>query len=83
MWRLIVTLLLFYIIPLALAASLLLSLHRYFSAKSKNKKNPGTYSPEEMGKRKLIMCVCVTITAILAAIALGFMGLLFLAVAFM
>ena len=59
------------------------SLYKYLSAKKANKKVPGTISEDELKRRKTMLIVTSVIAAVLVAVIIGFIGLLFLAVAFM
>ena len=74
---------LFFSIPIILIALLGISVYRYVSAKKQNKAAPGTFSDDEIKKRKIMLIVLSVITAVLAAIVIGFIVLLFMAVAFM
>ena len=58
-------------------------LYKYLSAKKANKKAPGTVNDEELKRRKTMLIVTSVIFAALVAVIIGFIGLLFLAVAFM
>ena len=74
---------LFFSIPIILIALFGISVYRYVSAKKQNKVAPGTFSDDEIKKRKIMLIVLSVITAVLAAIGIGFIVLLFMAVAFM
>ena len=74
---------LFFSIPIILIALFGISVFRYVSAKKQNKAAPGTFSDDEIKKRKIMLIVLSVITAVLAAIVIGFIVLLFMAVAFM
>jgi len=74
---------LYYIIPAAALIFFGISLFRYCYAKHKNKRTPGTYSPEQMNSRKIFLIVASIIAGILAVVVLAFIGLLMMAVAFM
>ncbi len=74
---------LFFSIPAILIVLFGVSLYRYFSAKKQNKATPGTYSLEEMAKRKLMLIISSVMAGILAVVVLGFIGFMFMAVAFM
>jgi len=74
---------LFFSIPIILIALFGISVYRYVSAKKQNKVAPGTFSDDEIKKRKIMLIVLSVITAVLAAIVIGFIVLLFMAVAFM
>ncbi len=73
----------FFAIPVILIALFGISLYRYISAKKQNKAVPGTFSDSEIIKRKTMLIVLSVIAGILAIIVVGFMALLFMAVAFM
>lgn len=74
---------LFFAIPAILIVLFGVSLYRYLSAKKQNKATPGTYSLEEMTKRKLMLIISSVVAGILAVVVLGFVSLMFMAVAFM
>ena len=74
---------LFFAIPAIIIALLGVSIYRYVSAKRKNKLTPGTVSAEEMKKRKILLIVSAIIAGALVIVVIGFIALLFLAVAFM
>ena len=74
---------LFFGIPAVLFVLFGVSLDRYKTAKEENKQNPGTYSPEEMKKRKMMLIIASVIAGILVAVVIGFIALMFMAVAFM
>ena len=74
---------LFFGIPAVLFVLFGVSLYRYKTAKEENKQNPDTYSPEEMKKRKMMLIIASVIAGVLVAVVIGFIALLFMAVAFM
>jgi len=74
---------LYYIIPAAALIFFGISLFRYHYAKYKNKRAPGTYSPDRIRSRKICLIVSAVIAGILAVVVLAFIGLLMMAVAFM
>lgn len=74
---------LYYIIPAAALVFFAISLFRYHYAKHKNKRIPGTYTPEQMKSRKICLIVSSVIAGIMAVVILAFIGLLMMAVAFM
>lgn len=74
---------LFFAVPIITLICFAVSLFRYLHAKKVNKKIPDTFSTEEIKNRKILLIVFSTITGVFAAIVLGFIGLLFMAVAFM
>ncbi len=71
----------FFAIPIFALLVFALSLHSYVSAKNKNKTEPGTFSDEELKKRKTTMIVSAVVAGVLVAIVMGLMGLLVIAVA--
>ncbi len=74
---------LFFGIPAALVILTGVSIYRFVSAKKKNRQEPGTFSEEEIRKRKIAMIVLCVMTGVLAAIVIGLIALLFMAVAYM
>ena len=74
---------LYYLIPVSAAVFFFVSIFRYVLAKRKNKKMPGSYTPEQMKSRKICLIVSSVIAGILALVVLAFIGLLMMAVAFM
>lgn len=80
-WNL--TQLFFYGIPLAAIVFFVVSVYRYVKAKRANKRQPGTFSEEEVNSRKLCMIVSSVIMGILVLIVVGLAVLLFMAVAYM
>lgn len=73
----------FFAIPIVLIALFGICLYRYLSAKKQNKAVPGTFSDAEIKKRKIMLIVLSVIAGVLAAIVIGFIALMFMAVAFM
>ena len=73
----------FFAIPIILMVLFGISLYRYVSAKKQNKVAPGTFSDVEIKKRKIMLIVLSVIAGVLAVIVVGFLALLFMAVAFM
>ena len=69
--------------PILLIAFLVLSIGRYKSAKKANQKEPGTFSEEEMKKRKLFLIVMVVIALVMAAISVGFIIVVANSIAYM
>ncbi len=74
---------LFFAIPIALLIFLGISIYRYVSARKRNARNPGTFSPSEMKTRKIILIIVSVLAGVFLAIVIGFIALLFMAVAFM
>ena len=73
----------FFACPIVLIALFLISADRYVSAKKQNKAAPGTFSDAEIKKRKITLIVLAVIAGVLAAIVIGFIALMFTAVAYM
>lgn len=73
----------FFAIPIVLIALFMISADRYVSAKKQNKAAPGTFSDAEIKKRKIALIVLAVIAGVLAAIVIGFIALMFTAVAYM
>ena len=74
---------LFLWVPAILIVLFFISLFRYFSAKGKNMEAPGTFPPEEMKRRKIMLIVFSVAAGVIVAAFLGVAVLLFLAIAFM
>lgn len=77
---------LFFGIPAIILVLFIISIVRYATAKSKNKKMPGYYSDGEIRKRKIMlitMIVLAVIVGVMAIIVIGVIALLFTAVAYM
>lgn len=60
-----------------------ISLFRYCHAKYRNRRIPGTFGEDAVRTRKFLLIVSAVIAGVLAAVILGFMVLLLMAVAFM
>ena len=73
----------FFSIPTALILFFGISLYRYRYAKALNEQEPGSISPKELKTRKTLLIVSSVMAAVLAAVVIGFIALLFGAVAFM
>ncbi len=74
---------LFFAIPIAAILFFGISLYRYCSAKFMNKKIPGTFPPAEIKNRKILLIVSSVIMGVLLLIVIGFIALLFMAIAYM
>lgn len=74
---------LFFAIPSTVIALFIISLYRYISAKKLNRQVPDTFSDEEIKRRKVFLTVTSIIAATFVLVVVGFIALLFMAVAFM
>lgn len=74
---------LFFAIPLLFIVLFGISLFRYISAKRQNKATPGKFSDKEINTRGIILIVLSVILGIFVAVVLGFVGLMYMAVAYM
>ena len=74
---------LFFAIPLFALGFFGVSLYRYLYAKKANRKNPDTFSAEEIKNRKLLLVVSSVIVGVLVAIVIGIVILLCMAIAYM
>lgn len=83
MFRILMYDIMFFAIPAFVIALFGSSLYRYVSAKKQNKATPGTFSDGEIKKRKIMLIVLSVIAGVLAVVVIGFVALLFMAVAFM
>ena len=74
---------LFFGLPIFSVLWFAVALYRYVIAKKRMKKGSQQYSDAEMKRRKIQLIVSSVLFGIILLIALGLMGLLYLAVAFM
>ncbi|MBQ7922840.1 MAG: hypothetical protein IJ325_09755 [Clostridia bacterium] len=74
---------LYFLIPSAAILFFVISLVMYLYARRKNKRVPGTYTENQMKTRLICLIVSSVIAGVLALVVIGFMILLFMAVAFM
>lgn len=73
----------FYAMPIVVAAFFVVSLILFLSAKGKNRKQPGTVPSEEIKWKKLLLIISAVTLLIYLAIAIGLILLIATAVAFM
>lgn len=74
---------LFFLIPLVFLFLFVFSLCRFLIARAKNKKQPGTYTPAQMKSRKVFLMVSSILLGLLLLVVVGFIALLFMAIAYM
>ncbi len=74
---------LFFAIPIVLLTFWGISIYRFVSAKKKNARDPETFSSSEMKTRKIVLIIASVLAGVILAIVIGFIALLFMAVAFM
>jgi len=74
---------LYFGIPVGLLAAMVYCWNRYRDAKKQNAAQPGAVSQEELKKRKLIFVLVAAATGVLVTVMVGFVALLFMAIAFM
>lgn len=75
--------LLFFGMPVILIVFFGVSVYRYVSAVKQNKEAPGTFSPEEIKKLRTLLIVFSVAAGVLVAVVIGFVWLLFMALAYM
>ena len=75
--------LIFFAVPAALLVFFGVSLYRYRTAVKQNKRTPDTFPPEEIKKRKTLLIISSVTAAVLVAVVVGFIAMLFMAIAFM
>ena len=75
--------LMFFAIPTLVLIFFGISLYRYRTAVTENKKSPDTFAPEEIKRRKVFLILSAVMMAVLAVVVAGFVVLLFMAIAFM
>ena len=73
----------FFAIPIILVIYWGLSIYRYVTAKKQNKVVPGTFSDAEIKKRKIRLIILSVISVVFLAIVIGFIALIYMAVAYM
>ena len=77
------TVILFYSIPATVIAFFVVSLICFLRAKKKNRSMPGTYTSTQLKVRRLCLTVSSVIAGVMVTVVLAFVGLLFMAIAFM
>ena len=75
--------LLFFGVPIAAVLFFGVSLWRFLSAKGANKKAPGTYTENQLAALRLVLILASVIAGVICAIVVGFICLMFMAVAYM
>lgn len=75
--------LIFFAFPVALVILFAVVLRRYLKAKKANVASPGTFSDEEIKKRKIITIIIAVVTAVVAVMVLCLCALMYVAVAYM
>ena len=83
MFGIIVYDILFFGVPILLLVLFGASLYRYITARKRNEEEPGTFPEEEMKSRKTALVVTSILMGIVALVAVGFVALLFMAIAYM
>ncbi len=73
----------FFTIPVAALIFFVCSLISFITAKSKNKRDPGSYNGEELRGRRNMLIVSSVIFGLFLTIILAIIALLYTAVAFM
>ena len=73
----------FFVIPLVMLVYVGISIYRYVSAKRKNREEPGSFTEEEMKKRRTVLIVSAVVTGVLVAVVVGFLAMLVMAIAYM
>lgn len=74
---------LFFALPFLTVGFFGISLFRYLCAKKANKKNPNTFSADEIKKRSLLFVVSSVIMGVFVTIVIGVIVLLCMAIAYM
>ena len=74
---------LFFGIPLVLLVFFGYSLFLFIDAKRKNKAVPGSISDSDVKKRKIMLIIASAICGVLLAVVIGFILMMFMAVAYM
>jgi hypothetical protein len=74
---------LFFALPFLTVGFFGISLFRYLSARKTNKKNPDTFSADEIKKRKLLFIISSVVMGVFVTIVIGVIVLLCMAIAYM
>jgi hypothetical protein len=74
---------LFFALPFLTVGFFGISLFRYLGAKKANKKNPDTFSSDEIKKRKLLFIISTVVMGVFVTIVIGVTVLLCMAIAYM
>ena len=74
---------LFFLVPAVLVVLFAVSLFMYLSARNKARQNPGSVSPDELSRRKILLIAASVAAGLAVAVVIGIVALLFAAVAFM
>lgn len=77
------SIIIFYGIPIAAITFFIVSLCRFVSAGCRNKKEPGTFSVEEMKNRKWLLIISSLIAGVLLAVIIAFVAIISMAVIYM
>ncbi len=70
-------------IPALLLVFLGISLYRYASARKREKRAPGSVSPQVLKNRRNTLIVAATLVGVMLVVFVGFMILLILSIAYM
>ncbi len=74
---------LFFALPIAAILFFGISLYRYRSAISQNRKIPQTFPPAEIKKRLIMLIVSSVIMGIMLLVVIGYIALIFMVIAYM
>lgn len=74
---------LFFALPFLTVGFFGISLFRYLSARNANRKNPDTFSADEIKKRKLLFIISSVVMGVFVTIVIGVIVLLCMAIAYM
>lgn len=74
---------LYFAIPVAAVLFFAVCIYRYSYAKFQNKHHPGSYSPEQLKTRLILLIVSAVIFGVMAMVVVTFASLLLMAVVFM
>lgn len=74
---------LFFAVPIGAIAFFAWAVYSYRSARKEEKAQPGSVSPERLKRTKLLLIIASVIAGVLVVSVVGFVVLLFLAIAYM
>ena len=70
----------FFTIPMIIIVLFGICLYRYVSAKKQNQDTPGTFPPEEILGRKILLILISVVLGILVAVVLGFIVFMYMVI---
>lgn len=78
-----IEMILFFGLPAAAIVFFVTSLCKFLSLRKRERQEPGSVAPEEMKKRKTMLILASCVAATLVAVVVGFVILIYMAIAYM